>query len=210
MAPLNSNFMHQSSKVSSANMSEIKIHESLGTFVYFFFGTCALAIVGAWIPGLAKDIGDVMQEHIAGKTILASAGVALFIGYICAARNIFKPQPYGKFIRFFVVNPSNFVITLAFVATAINWGVAISTRTLFSIIVNGEIFSALIRNALQITGIALLLSVALWPLHLAPADSKTVNPFETLAKTFFWFVFAASTIFWLAFFGTITKLALNA
>lgn len=191
-------------------MNEIKIHESLVSFVYFFVGTCALAIVGAWVPGLAKDIGDVMQEHIAGKTILASAGVALLLGYICAVRNIFKPQPYGRFIRFLVVNPSNFVITLAFVAAAINWGVVLSTRTLFPIIVNGEIFSVLIGNALQITGIALLLSIALWLLHLAPADPKTIEPFETPAKTFFWLVFVASTLFWVAFFGTIVKLALNA
>jgi len=201
--------MHKSSKVISVNMSEIKVNENLGIFVYFFLATCALAIVGAWVPGLAKDIGDVMQEHIAGKTILASAGVAVFLGYVCAVRNIFKPQPYGKFIRFLVVNPSNFVITLAFVAAAINWGVAISVRTLFSTILNGEVFFALIVNALQITGIALLLSVALWLLHLAPTDSKTVEPFETPTKTFFWLVFAVNTIFWVGFFWAIIKLAIN-
>lgn len=191
-------------------MSEIKIYESLSTSVYFFFGTCLLATAAARFPGLAKDIGDIMQEHLAGKTILASAGVALFLGYICAVRNILKPQSYTELIRILVVYPSNFVITLAFVAAAINWGVAISARWFFPIVVDGEVFSALIENAFQITVIALSLTLGLWLLHLVPAKSKTEKPFETPAKTFFWIMFVASTIFWVCFLGTILTLAFNA
>lgn len=189
------------------NTNEIKVGESLGSFIYFFLGTCVLAITGYLIPSLAKDVGDVMQEHIAGKTILASSSVALFLGYICAIKNIRNPQSYGKLTRFLVINPSNFVITLAFVAAAINWGVAISTRLLFRNVVDDELFSVLIGNALQISAIAILLVVTLSLLHLAPSDSKTVEPFETSKKSFFWFVFAASTLFWIACFVWLVRLA---
>jgi len=190
-------------------MSEIKASESLGIFLYFFIGTFVFAIIGYWAPNLAEDIGDIMQEHIAGKTILATSGVALFLSYICAVRNVLKPQPYGMFIRLLVVDPCKFIISLAFVAAAINWGVAISAIILFPVLVNGNLFSVLVENALQITGIALLLTAALWLLHLAPTESKTVEPFETPTKTFFWIMFAASTLFWLAFFGMIVNLELD-
>jgi len=190
-------------------MSEIKLYESFGTFVYFFLFTCILAIIGAQVPGMTKDIGDVMQEHIAGKTILASCGVTLFLGYFCALRNIANPQRYGKYISYLIIKPSNFVITLAFVAAAINWGVALSSYFLFPLVVTSDVFAVLVQSALQISVIALGMAFVAWCLHLSPADSKTNHPFDTPLKSLFWIVFGVSSIFWLALFATIVTWAIE-
>lgn len=48
-------------------MSEIKLKESFANFLYFFVATLVLAFIGANIPSLAKDISEIMQEHLARK-----------------------------------------------------------------------------------------------------------------------------------------------
>jgi hypothetical protein len=184
-------------------MSEIQIREPLGTFLYFFIGTCLLAVLGATVPSLARDVGDIMQEHIAGKTIYIFAGVTLLFAFVCALRNIAKPSPFSIATRYLVINPSNFVITLAFVAAAVNWGVSLSSYVLFPLVARGEIFYIGVENALHITGIAIGLVAATRALLQEPTVKKTSQPFSTVSKSAFWLVFASSGIFWAAFFGTL-------
>jgi len=187
----------------------IRLNESFATFLYFFLGTCALAALGAFVPTLTKHIGDIMQEHIAGKTILVLTGIELFIAFVCSIRNIIRPQNYGKMILYFVVNTTNFVITLAFVAAAINWGVALSSLVLFSGAVDAKVFSLLLQNALEISAIAMLLGGMAWVLHHTPANSKTAQPFSTVTKTLFWTAFIVSALFWSGFLARLISNALN-
>lgn len=188
-------------------MSEIETRAPLGTFLYFFIATCALAVVGAKAPSLAQDVGEIMQEHLAGKTILVFAKVTLFISLLCAIRTILKPGPYGAALRYLVVNPSNFIVSLAFVAAAINWAVALSSYILFPLVARGEIFWLAVNNALEISGIAVVLAVSAWALHYSPAVSKTAQPFSDAGKTTFWLVFGMSMLFWLVVF---IRLLMNA
>lgn len=190
-------------------MNEIQIREPLGTFLYFFIATCVLAVIGANVPLLVQDVGDIMQEHLAGKTILIFSAVTLFLSFLCAIRNVAKPTPYGKVIRYLIVNPANFIISLAFVAAAINWAVTLSSSVLFPLVVRGEIFSVAVRNALQISVIALVLTAFAWALHHSPASNKTTQPFSNFGKGAFWVAFGMSAIFWLAFFGWLLVRALT-
>ena len=191
-------------------MSEIQTREPLGTFLYFFIATYVLATLGANVPFLAKDVGEIMQEHIAGKTICVFAGVTLFLAFLCAVRNVVKPSVYGKAMRYFIVSPSNFVISLAFVAAAVNWGVALSSYVLFPIVARGEVFSFAVRNALQISAIALAVAAVAWALHQSPSVKKTTQPFSSASKGAFWFAFISSAFFWSAFVITLIFKALGA
>ena len=184
-------------------MSGIRLKESCGTFVYFFVFTLALAFVGAKFPPLAQNISEIMQEHIAGKTIMVFSGLTVFFAFFCATNRMITPREYGKTVKLLVLAPSNFIITLAFVAAAMNWALAISSTFLFPLAVNGEVFLQLARNSLEITGIALGLGLTAWVLHWSPDLYKKQAPFETPRTSLFWIVYTVNTIFWGSFFATI-------
>ncbi|WP_454912977.1 hypothetical protein [Stutzerimonas chloritidismutans] len=190
-------------------MSEIKLKESFANFLYFFVATLVLAFIGANIPSLAKDISEIMQEHLAGKTILTFSGITLFLAFCCATKNIFKQQPYGKLAQLLIISPSNFIITLAFVAAAMNWAVTISSPILFPLVVNQEIAIQLAGNSLEITSIAIGVGLSSWALHWSPTSNKISAPFDTPTSTLFWVIYAASAIFWFSFLATIISRAVG-
>ena len=188
-------------------MTQIQLREPVGTFLYFFVGTCVLAFIGKKFPYFAKDIGDIMQEHLAGKTIIVFAWVALFLAFLCAVRNIAKPSAYGVLGRYLILAPTNFIITLTFVAAAINWAVALSIYFLYPKIARGEHFVIAANNSFEISLIALVVAVGTWALHQSPDVVKTVEPFGCWRKSTFWIAFGVSTIFWLPFLFVLLRKA---
>jgi|SRR6185312_4497452 len=191
-------------------MREIEVSKPLVTFLWFLVGTCVLAAIGAKVPSLTQHVGDIMQEQIAGKTIIVFSVVTLFLAFLCAIRNIVKPAPYGSCIGHLIVDPTNFIVTLTFVAAAVNWGVTLSSYCLFPLIVRGAIFEAAVRNAVQISIIAVIFGSFVWALHYRPATSKTTQPLGTASKAAFWVAFVSSTVFFVFFFGRLGFLVLNA
>lgn len=188
-------------------MSQINIRESVGTSLYFFVGTCVLAFVGAKFPYLAEDIGNIMQEHLAGKTIMIFAWVALLLAFLCAVRNIIKPGDYGVIRRYLILAPTNFIITLSFVAVAINWAVTLSTYFLYPTVARGENFFIASSNSLEISLIAAGVTIGTWALHHSPNVVKTIAPFDTWRKSAFWIVFGVSVIIWVTVLFTLLNKA---
>ena len=189
-------------------MREIEVAKPLVTFAWFFVGTSVLATIGAEVPRLSQHVGDILQEQIAGKTIIAFSGVAVFLAYLCAWRNILKPADYGRYIAHLIIDPTNFMVTLACVAAAVSWGVTLSSYFLFPLVARGELFEVAVQNAIDISLISGLLGSLVWLLHYQPADSKTAKPFGSPGKAFFWVAFLASTIFFVSFTGRLVFLAL--
>lgn len=181
-------------------MSDIRIKEAFATAAYFFLITLLLAFIGAKFPPMAKDISELMQEHIAGKTIKVFSILTFFLAFSCATRNVLRPTKYGKYIKFLIIEPSNFIITLAFVAAGMNWAVAVSSPFLFPDVVDREITLQLIFNSLQITGIAVGVGVTAWFLHSSPDSNKKSAPSEYF---YFWLLYVASLISCATIFITI-------
>ncbi|WP_146256402.1 hypothetical protein [Stenotrophomonas maltophilia] len=187
-------------------MREIEVAKPLATFLWFFLATLALAAIGAEFPRLRQHVGDILQEQIAGKTIIAFSGIAVLLAFGCAIRNIAKPSQYSKKIGYLIIDPTNFMVTLAFVAAAVNWGITLSSYVLFPLVVRGEIFKFAVLNSMEISTIALVLGAFVVALHHRPAEPKTIDPFGTPGKIAFWAVFGICLVFLVFFFARLVVL----
>lgn len=190
-------------------MREIEVAKPLVTFLWFFIATFVLAAIGAEFPPVRQHVGDILQEQIAGKTIIAFSGFAVFAAFGCAIRNLVMPSQYGRTIDYLIIDPTNFMVTLAFVAAAVNWGITLSSYILFPLIVRGDVFKFAVKSSTEISGIALVLGLSVLALHHRPAEPKTKDPFGTPGKSAFWVVFGACALFLAAFVITLVVQMFN-
>ena len=190
--------------------SHIKVNENIGVFIYFFVIMFLLGLIGGHYPKLAEPISIIMQEHIAGKSILVFVGPLMLLGFLCSLRKPSKEVVYGAKRLLFIVNPSNFLITLCFVAAAINWAITLSAKISFPYIAKGEVFKHMVASSIEISLITILTTLVLWVYHIKLTEFADDSTKKELLRMLFIAVVIISIIFWVAFFGQIINLAINA
>ncbi len=169
-----------------------------------------LGIVGDFFPKLAEPISTIMQEHIAGRSILTFVGPIMFLGFLCSIRNPYKERNYGTKIKLFIINPSNFLISLCFVAAAINWAVTLSAKISFPYIAKGAVFEHMLTSSIEITAITLFTTLALWLYHIKWNEFEADSGKREAASWLFSVLLFISSIFWISFWGRIVYLVSNA
>lgn len=190
--------------------SHIKVSENIGIFIYFFVIMFFLALIGEYYPKLAEPISIIMQEHIAGRSILVFVGPLMLLGFLCSLRPPSQEVVYGFKRLLFIVNPSNFLVTLCFVAAAINWAITLSAKFSSSYIVKEEAIKHMLASSIEITVITILTTLGLWIYHIKLTEFSSDSVIKEFLRWIFIGLVTISSIFWLGFFGQIINLMNNA